>query len=130
VVILYENNHTYRSIPLDSRPHVGKNIQLWMGDSRARWEADTLVVDTTRFNGKVWFDIIGDFQSPALRVTERFTLVDSDHIKYEAIIEDPKLYTRPWKIVVPVVRIKEKGYELMEYACHEGNRAPALMQGR
>ena len=130
VVILYESNHTYRPIPLDGRPHLGENIQLWMGDSRGRWEGDTLVVDTDHFNGKVWFDIIGDFQSDALHVVERFTLADADRISYEATIEDPKLYTRPWKMAVSIVRIKEKGYELMEYACHEGNRAPGLMIAR
>ena len=130
VVILYETNHTHRAIPLDGRPHLGGNIQLWMGDSRGRWEGDTLVVDTRRFNGKVWFDIIGDFQSDALHVVERFTLVSPDRIDYEATIEDPKLYTRPWKMAIPIVRIKEQGYQLMEYACHEGNRAPGLMLAR
>lgn len=130
VVILYESNHTYRNIPLDGRPHIGENIQLWMGDSRGRWEGDTLVVDTIRFNGKVWFDIIGDFQSDALHVVERFTLVNADKIDYKATIEDPKLYTRPWTMSVPIERIKEKGYELMEYACYEGNRAPSLMLAR
>ena len=130
VVILYESNHTYRSIPLDGRPHIGKNIQLWMGDSRGRWEGDTLVVDATHFNGKVWFDIIGDFQSDALHVVERFTLVNADRIEYQATIEDPKLYTRPWKMAIPIVRIKEPGYQLMEYACYEGNRAPGLMLAR
>ncbi len=130
VVILYESNHSYRTIPLDGRPHIGTNIQLWMGDSRGRWEGNTLVVDTSHFNGKVWFDIVGDFQSDALHVVERFTLVNADRIDYQATIEDPTLYTRPWTLAVPIVRIKEKGYQIMEYACHEGNRAPDLMLTR
>jgi len=130
VVILYEHNHTHREIPMDGRPHLDDKIRLWMGDSRGRWEGDTLVVETSHFNGKLWFDIVGNFQSDALRVVERFTVVDPDQIHYEATIEDPKLYTKHWKLVVPLLRVKEPGYELFEFACHEGNRAPELMLAR
>ena len=130
VVILYEHNHTHREIPMDGRPHLDDKIRLWMGDSRGRWEGDTLVVDSSHFNGKMWFDIVGNFQSDGLHVVERFTFVNSDRIHYEATIEDPKLYTRPWKLAVPLLRVKDPGYELFEFACHEGNRAPELMLAR
>jgi hypothetical protein len=122
VVILYENAHAYRAIPLDGRAHIGKSIQLWAGDSRGRWEGNTLVIDATNFNGKSWFDIVGNFQSDALHVVERFTRVAADKINYEATIEDPKLYTRPWKLAVPIVRVDDKAYEMWEEACHEGER--------
>jgi hypothetical protein len=130
VVILYEHNHTHREIPMDGRPHLNDKIRLWMGDSRGRWEGDTLVVDTTHFNGKMWFDIIGNFQSDALHVVERFTFENPDRIYYEATIEDPKLYTKPWKLAVPLLRVKDPSHELFEWACHEGNRAPELMLAR
>ena len=81
-----------------------------------------MVVDVTNSNGKPWFDMAGDFHSEALHVVERFTLVDPDTIHYEATIEDQNVFTRPWKIAFPIARFKEKGYELLEHACHEGER--------
>jgi hypothetical protein len=129
VVILHEFTHAYRSIPLDGRPPVGGNIQLWMGDSRGRWEGNTLVVDVTNFNDKNWFDVVGSFHSDALHVVERLTFVDADTIHYEATIEDPKVFTRPWKMAFPILRIKEKGHELLEDACYEGNRAVQQILG-
>lgn len=122
VVILSEWNHQYRNIPLDGRPHPGPDIRLWMGDSRGHWEGNTLVVDVTNFTDQTWLTSDGDFHTDALHVIERFTMVDSSTISYEAIMEDPKAYTRPWRIVIPLKRA-EKGYELFEYACHEGNRS-------
>lgn len=130
VVILYELNHSFRTIPLDGRPHVGGNVKLWMGDSRGRWEGDTLIVDTTNFNGKMWFDMIGDFQSDTMHIVERFTLVGADRINYEVTVEDSNLYTRPWKLSIPIVRVKEKGFEIIEYACHEGERDLQHIQRR
>ena len=121
--MMIEFAHAYRIIPLDGRPHVGENLKLWQGDSRGRWEGNTLVVDVTNHNDKTWFDIVGDFHSDAMRVVERFTVVDADTIDYEATIEDPKVYTRPWKIVFTAARQKEQGFELMEHSCHEGERA-------
>ena len=103
VLILHEWNHAYRFIPLDGRPHVGRNVQLWNGDSRGRWEGDTLVVDVTNFaadgetfNKQPWLDSHGSFYSDALHVVERWTLADANTIDYEATIEDPKVFTRPW----------------------------------
>ena len=119
VVLLAEWNHEARIIPLDGRPHPSPVHRFWMGDSRGRWEGTTLVVDVTNFNGKAWFDWL-TFHSDALHVVERFTLVDADTINYEARIEDPKVFTRPWTIAFPFKR-GAPGYRLFEYACHEGN---------
>ncbi len=121
VVILYEWVHAYRIIPTDGRPHVGEDIHMYNGDSRGRWEGDTLVVDVTNFNDKVWFDSHGSFYSEALHVVERWTLVDPDTINYEATIEDPNVFTRPWKMTFAITRIKQEGYEFFEEACYEGN---------
>jgi len=120
VVILYEWAHAYRVIPTDGRPHVGADIKLYNGDARGRWEGNTLVVDVTNFNDKVWLDSHGSFYSDALHVVERWTLVDVDTIDYEATLEDPKVFTRPWKIAFSIDRIKQKGYEFLEEACYEG----------
>ena len=129
VIILTEWNHTYRIIRLDGRPHVGPHIELWMGDSRGHWEGNTLVVDATNFTDKTWVvgEIAGDgpsnnaFHSPALHLQERFTLVDANHIDYEATIEDPNVFTRPWTLRRKLWKRAEEGYVLFEYACHEGN---------
>ena len=120
VVILSEWAHAYRIIPVDRRPHVGQDIKLYNGDSRGHWDGNTLVVDATNFNDKVWFDSHGSFYSDALHVVERWTFIDADTIKYEATIEDPSVFTQPWKIAFPLRRNKEKGYEFLEEACHEG----------
>lgn len=120
VVMLSEFTHAYRVIRLDGRPHLGDQIKLWQGDSRGRWEGDTLVVDVTNQIGK-WLDVLGDFHSDAVHVVERFTYAAADTIRYEATIEDSKVYTRPWKVAFILSRHKEAGFELMESACHEGN---------
>jgi hypothetical protein len=122
VVILYESNHAYRTIPMDGRPHVGENIKLWMGDSRGRWEGNTLVVDVTNFNEGTWFDAHATFHSDALHVIERFSMVSADRIDYTVTIEDPKVFTSPWKMAITINRNKEKGYEIWEDAKHEGDR--------
>ena len=132
VVILQEFNHGSRIIPLDGRPHVGDPIKLWMGDSRGHWEGNTLVVDVTSSNDKTRFDIVGDFHSDAVHINERYTFVNPDTISYEATFEDPKVYTRPFKMALTfgrTVRGEEvQGYELLEEACHEGQRnAPNML---
>ena len=121
VVIINEYNHTYRVIPIDGSPHIGGDIKLWMGDSRGHWEGNTLVVDVTNNNEHTWFDIVGSFHSDALRVVERWTFVNPDRIDYEATIEDPKVFARPWKILVNLGRRED--YELWEYAIWEGSRS-------
>jgi len=88
------------------------------GNSRGRWEGDTLVVDNVHFNDQAWFDHAGNFHSEQLHVIERYTLLDSDHINYEARIEDPKVFTRPWNISMILYRRKEKNVQLFEYECY------------
>jgi hypothetical protein len=120
IVMLWQWAHSYRIIPLDSRPHIPASIKLWQGDSRGRWDGRTLIVDTTNQKAN-WLDFVGDFHSDALRVTERFTIVDADTIRYEATLDDPKVYTRPWTMRLLLVREKEPGFEILEEACYEEN---------
>ena len=122
VVLLYEAFHSYRIIPLDGRPHAAAAIHMFEGDSRGHWERDTLVVDVTNQNEKTWFDMAGNFHSDALHVIERYTMTDLNTIQYEATLEDPKVFTQPWKIVFELGRNREPDYEQMEYACVEGER--------
>ena len=120
VVFLNMAHHTYRDVPLDGHSHIPPSMKLWMGDSRGRWEGNTLVVDVTNQNDQTWLDIVGDYHSDAIHVVERHTIVDADTINYETTIEDPKVYTRPWKMAVRMERMKDYG-ELWEEACFEGN---------
>jgi len=91
----------------------------WMGWSIGRWDGDTLVIDVTDQIDQTWFDRAGDFHSEALRVVERYTSIDRNTISYEATMEDPKVFTRPWKISMPLYRHVEKNAQLMEYKCVE-----------
>ena len=91
----------------------------YMGHSLGRWEGDTLVVEVTHFNGKNWFDRAGNFHSEALRLVERFTPMTRDALWYEVTIEDPKVFTRPWTIAMPLYRRLEPNMELLEYRCVE-----------
>ena len=131
VAILYEMIHDARIIPLDGRPHVDAKVQLWMGDSRARWEGDTLVVEVKNYHHRGWIAsngaarrIKGIPHTQELHVVERFTRISEDTIQYEATISDPPVYTRPWKVAMPLTA--DSKYEMYEYACHEGNRAVEL----
>jgi hypothetical protein len=137
VVIVYEMIHDTRIIPLDGRPHVGENIRLWMGDSRGRWEGNTLVVETTNFNDKgaiatsaATGRMRGIPHSEQLHVVERFTRISEDVINYSVTVTDPKVYTAPWTVALPLNR--DPSYVMYEYACHEGNLAlpNALSAGR
>ena len=121
-VIFFEAFHAYRIIPLDGRPHAPASVKLYEGDSRGHWEGNTLVVDVANQNDKTWFDMAANFHSDAIHVVERYTLADADTIQYEATIEDPKVYTRPWKIAFAIGRNKQPGYQLMEFACVEGEQ--------
>ena len=137
VVIVYEMIHDTRVIPLDGRPHVGANIRLWNGDARGRFEGNTLVVETTNFNDKgaiatsaATGRIRGIPHSEELHVVERFTRIGEDVINYSVTITDPKVYTAPWTVALPLNR--DPSYSMFEYACHEGNLAlpNALSAGR
>jgi hypothetical protein len=128
VVIVYEMLHESRIIPLDGRPHVGRNIRLWNGDPRGHWDGNTLIVETTNYNDKgsiatsaATGRIRGLPQSEALHVTERFTRIDAKTINYEVTIDDPNVYGKPWKVALPLNR--DPDYQIYEYACHEGNYA-------
>jgi hypothetical protein len=137
VIILYEMIHDTRIIPLDGRPHVGPNIRLWNGDSRGRFEGNTLVVETTNFNDKgaiatsaATGRMRGIPHSEELHVVERFTRIGEDVINYSVTVTDPKVYTAPWTVALPLNR--DPSYVMYEYACHEGNLAlpNALSAGR
>ena len=130
IVIRNEMIHEARVIPLDGRPHVGSGVKQYLGDSRGRWENNTLVVETTNFNGKTAATNPGTSGSPMqnniptseeLRIVERFTRVDADTISYEATVEDPTIFTRSWKVAYPLRQ--ESNYLLFEYTCHEHNYA-------
>jgi len=126
VVIRHEMVHEARIIPLDRRPHVSPAIQSYMGDSRGRWEGDTLVVETTNFNGRTGSyarNGDGNPTSTVLRLVERFHLRDAATLQYEVLVDDPQTWVRPWKVAFPLRR--DQGYVLHEYACHEGNYAIA-----
>ncbi len=128
VVIVSEMIHEARIIPTDGRPHRPANLRTITGDSVGRWEGDTLVVDTTNYNDKGSIATAstsgrmrGVPQSEALHLVERFRRVDTDTISYTVTIEDPKVYTAPWTVSMPLVRDDE--YRIYEYACHEANYA-------
>lgn len=128
VVLNLEMIHEARIVPID-RDHAPEDVRLWMGDSRGRWEGNTLVVETTNFNGKAPMTNVGTPGSPRdalasseeLRIVERFTRVSDGRIDYEITVEDPVTLTRSWKAAYPWIRDEE--YEFFEYACHEGNDA-------
>jgi hypothetical protein len=120
IAINYEFQHAYRVIRMDGSPHVSDRIKLWMGDSRGHWEGNTLVVDVTNHNDQTWFDIVGSFHSDTLHVVERWTRVADEQINFEATLEDAQVFTKPWKIALPLTRNATKGYEIMESACIEG----------
>ena len=131
VVIMSEMIHDARVIPIDgtiARAHAPAEVRSWDGDSRGHWDGDTLVVDTTNFNGKgsiatsaATGRIKGIPESQALHVVERFTRTDAGTIRYEVTIDDPNEYTKPWKVSIPLTRDAE--YVVYEYACQEGNQA-------
>jgi hypothetical protein len=123
VAFVNEMIHETRIIPLDGRPHVEADIKLWMGDSRGRFEGDTLVVETTNLTDRTGIGLNGGGgpHSEALEVTERFTRIDDDTIAYSMTIDDPKTWTQPWTMQLPLERDDE--YGMYEYACHEGNYA-------
>jgi len=94
-------------------------VDTWMGQSTGRWDGETLVVDTIGFNDQTWFDRAGNFHSEALHVIERFTRKSPDVLDYEVTIEDPKVFTRPWKIQMPLYRRQDQNAQLMEFKCVE-----------
>ena len=118
ILIAYEFAGATRTIYMD-RPDFESPVDTWMGHSRGRWEGETLVVDVTSFNGQTWLDRAGNFHSDALRVVERYTALNPSALMYEATIEDPKVFSRPWKISLPLYRRLEKNVQLLEFKCVE-----------
>ena len=116
VVLFAEMNHNARVVPLDGRGHLADSVRQWTGDSRGRWDGDTLVVETTNFLRETNFQ--RGATTPHLTLIERFTRVDADTLRYDVTVDDPTVWTRPWTYSVPMQRNPEPLYE---YACHEGN---------
>jgi hypothetical protein len=116
VAMTFEWSQLHRLIYTTGQPPLHPGVDSWMGDSRGRWEGDTLVVVVTGQNDRTWFDMAGNFHSAEMRLTERYTLVDADTIQYEATVEDPKIFTRPWTIRMPFYRHKDME-RILEYQC-------------
>ena len=127
VVIRNEMIHEARVIPLDGRAHPGEGIRMFMGDSRGHWEGDTLVIETTNFTDRTGIGSNGGgaAHSEHMRLVERLTRIDADSIRYEFTVHDPETYTRPWTVGFDLDA--KPGYEIYEYACHEGNYGLANM---
>jgi hypothetical protein len=120
VVIRYEMVHEARIIPLDARPPVGRTIRQYLGDARGRWEGSTLVVETTNFTDRTHLGYNNRYNSERLRLIERFTPIAPDTLEWEATLDDPDTWTRPWTFAMPLTR--DDSQQIFEYACHEGNR--------
>jgi hypothetical protein len=118
VVIFNEMIHHARVIPLDGRPHAPAAIRSWQGDSRGRWDGNTLVVETTNFTDKT--NVRGSGEQ--LRLVERFTRADATTLLYEFTVDDPGSFTKPWTAILPLAKTDDQIYE---YACHEANYAMA-----
>jgi len=127
VVFLYEYGHHFRSVPLDGRPHLPAEMKLWMGDSRGHWEGRTLVIDVTNNNDQAWLDQVGAVHGTNMHVVERWTVASPSQLDYEATIDEPTVFTQPWKIAMNYGRNRDKSYEQMESAIWEGNRAVEFM---
>jgi hypothetical protein len=115
IVMVYEYAAIARTIHMVKVPEAP--IDSWMGHSVGRWDGQTLVVNVTDFNGSAWFDRAGNFQSESLHVVERYTPIDANTLNYEATIEDPKMYTRPWTMRMPLYRRQDKSMQLLDFRC-------------
>jgi hypothetical protein len=124
-VIFHQTHLATRVVRFDGRPPLPGSIRLWMGDPRGRWDGDTLLVETTNLNGEAWGNLGGDIISDAARIVERFRMVNASTMWWEATIDDPKVYTRPWTMRFPAPHVKrglvaEDEFDF-EDSCHEGN---------
>ena len=125
-VMTYEYAHMVRRVYTDKTPHP-ENLQFYLGDSRGRYEGNTLVVDVKNFNGETWFDRAGNFHSDELAVEERYTRTGRDHMRYEATITDPKVFTRPWKLQLTLYRNIDPQAEILDYQCYAfEDRTPGM----
>ena len=121
VALRNEMIHETRVVPLDGRPHLSAEFRSYMGDTRGRWDGDTLVIDTINLTDKTGVGANGRalFHSSALHLTERLTRTAADRLLYSVTIDDPRTWTRPWTMSFPLTR--DESYGMFEYACHEGN---------
>ena len=117
ILMAYEFAGAARTIYMDKAPP--NPVDSWMGHSVGHWEGDTLVVDVTRLSEETWFDRAGNFHSDALHVVERYTPLSADALTYDVTIEDPKVFSRPWKMSMPLYRRLDKNAQLMEFKCVE-----------
>ena len=122
-----EEAHAYRVVSLDDRPHIGRRLKLWNGDSVGRWEGNTLVVETANQNARPWLDQRGRFYTDEARVEERFTLIDANTIHWQATIDDSNVYTSPFTIALAYRRSTVEDFEIWEEACFEDNDLSAEM---
>jgi len=118
LTVMYQFGHPVRTIHTNGTTHPGGHIDFWLGDSRARWEGDTLVVDVVDFNGETWLDRAGNHHSDALHVVERWRYVDANTLEYRATLDDPQVYTRPWSLSVLLHRRREPHAQLIENYCY------------
>jgi hypothetical protein len=116
VVFLFEYVHAVRNVFMNS-PHPKGPIEWWMGDSRGRWEGDTLVIDVVHFNAETWLDGAGNFHSEQMHLVERFTPMGPDHMTYEVTVDDPKVFSKAWTMSMVLYRHKERNLRLLEYEC-------------
>ena len=121
VMLEYEWGSTVRVVPLDGRPHLSPNIRPWQGDSRGRWEGNTLVIETTNFRPEATYR---NANPKTLRLTERLTRLDADTIEYKFTVDDPTTWTKPWSAIVPMSQVQGP---MFEYACHEGNNGLVII---
>jgi hypothetical protein len=117
IAMNFEFAHARRNIITDGTPHPEGFPDFWMGDSRGRWEGDTLVVEVKNLDDRTWLDHAGNYHSDALHVVERYTMTEPTHLQYEATIEDPKVFTRPWKISLTLYKILDRNAKILEYEC-------------
>jgi hypothetical protein len=117
LTLLFEFGHPVRTINTNNTEHPDGHIDFWLGDSRGHWEGETLVVDVIDFNGETWLDRVGDFNSDALHLVERWSFIDHNTIRYRATFDDPKVYTRPWTIEVLLYRRLEPNVQIIENYC-------------
>jgi hypothetical protein len=115
--IVHQFGHSVRTIFTNGLDHPEDTSDLWLGDSRGKWEGDTLVVDVTHFIGETWLDRAGNFGSDLLHVVERWSYLDANTIEYKATLEDPQVFSRPWNINVILYRHREKNFQLIENYC-------------
>jgi hypothetical protein len=115
--MVYQYSYARREIFLNGKKE--PQVDSWMGTSNARWDGDVLVIETAGLNGRSWLDRAGNYSTDALKVTERYGMIDRDHIMYEATMEDPNVFTRPWTIRMPLYRRIEENVQLLQFRCAE-----------